>query len=132
REDVADVHVDRARTEEELAGDLAVRASFGNPPHDLELAPAQVRAAERRRGLPAEAALDRLAHRVQLGGDAARERPRPEPARGPVGVHELLDTGLALSGGGEGGSGAELRLRRLEREAERAQDPESAPEARSR
>ena len=38
-EDVAHVHVDRARAEEELGGDLAVGAALGDQPHDLELAP---------------------------------------------------------------------------------------------
>jgi len=44
------VHVDRALAEEEVAGDLAVRAADGDEAHDLALAAGEARAA--RYGLP--------------------------------------------------------------------------------
>jgi hypothetical protein len=37
--DVADVHVDRAWAEDELARDVAVRAAVGEQAHDLDLTP---------------------------------------------------------------------------------------------
>jgi RNA polymerase sigma-B factor len=43
-EDVANVHVDGTRAEEQRACDLAVRAADCDEPHDLELAPRQARA----------------------------------------------------------------------------------------
>src|SRR5215211_4559182 len=38
-EDAADVHVDRARAQDQALGDLAVRQARGNELHDLQLAP---------------------------------------------------------------------------------------------
>ena len=116
-QDVAHVHVHRARAEEQVVRDLAVRAADGDEPHDLALAArrpppsasASARPTEPRR--PTRRARH-LARR--LGG----QRARAELARGAVGVAQALERELALARGGQRDARAQLDLRALERHVE--------------
>ena len=86
---VADVHVDRAHGEEELGGDLAVRAPFGDAPDDLQLPRRQAGGGAD----PAPAA-------AELG----ERRARPPPAAGgrragaPAGARRRATRGPARRG----------------------------------
>ena len=120
-QDVADVHVDRARAEEELLGDVAVRAPDGDQPHDLELAAGQP-------ALAARAAAHRLAERGDLVRRLGGQRAGAELARAAVGAAQALERRLAVAGGGEHDAGAQLDLRALERDVEAAVDLDRARE----
>src|SRR3954454_9923560 len=61
-EQVAHVHVDRARADEELLGDLAVGAADRDVAQHLELAPGQLALIRRGRRPAAEPLRHRLAH----------------------------------------------------------------------
>ena len=76
-EHVAHVHVDRARAEEELVGDLAVRASDRDQAQDLELSACQAALLQVAGGPAAEALVDPLACRLEIGGGAVREGRAP-------------------------------------------------------
>ena len=122
------MHVDRPRAEEEVAGDLAVRAADGDEADDLALPPRQAAAVGVRLGPHAQPRDDGLAERGELVGRRRGERSRAELARDPVGVAEALDRELALPGRGERGAGAQLDVGALVGEVEAAVQLDGAGE----
>ena len=112
------MHVDRARAQHELTGDLAVRAARGHQAHHLELAARQAGVLVVGGRTPAEPALDRLAEPRELVGGLGRQRRGAEPAGRAVRLHQPLDRRLALPRRGERDTGAELDLGSLERDLE--------------
>ena len=80
-QDVADVHVDRARAEEQLPGDLAVGAPDRDKAQHLELTPRQAGVLQLPRGPSAESTLDprrggRAPQRRRLGRAPSRRAAR--------------------------------------------------------
>jgi hypothetical protein len=67
------VHVDRARAEKELVGNLAVRASHGDQAQDLELSSCQAALLQAAGGPAAEALVDPLAGGREIRGGAVGE-----------------------------------------------------------
>jgi hypothetical protein len=131
-QEVADVHVDRARAHEQLAGDLPVRAAHGQQSHDVKLPAGQAFARELL-GLPAaEPAVGLLAELGQARGEAADGRLGLEPASGAVGTDEPLHRLLAAAGGDQRGGGTALGLEPLERRADPLQELDRPLELRRR
>jgi len=103
------VHVDRPRTQEQVAADLLVRAADRDLSDDFELAAREASGLDVVHSSPAQAALDRLAeHRQGLGG-ALRERPRVKLAGGAIGLDLALDGLVALAGRRQGLTQTKLR-----------------------
>jgi hypothetical protein len=113
------VHVDRARAEEELRRDLAVRHSLGDESHHFGLA-ASERGDIPITGRAAKPLLDRFAELLGCARGTTRERACAELSREPVRLGLALDRELALSGGREGDSGSVQDLGALGGDPQRA------------
>ena len=114
------MHVNRARAEEEIQGDLPVRTADGYEPDDLELASGKPAVLELTRRGPAVALIDAFAELRELRAGTTREWPRAELARRPVRIGQPLDCCLVLAGRGQRDARAKLCLRTIERELELA------------
>ena len=122
------MHLDRARTENELVRDLGVGAPDRDEPENLELATGQAASLELPCRASADSPVDLLTELLESGSGARDERPRTEPAEAAIGVDETIDADVAVARRRKGGAGAELRHRALERRVDLIEQLERSAE----
>src|SRR5688572_984387 len=109
------MHVDGARAEEQLVGDLAVRPSDRDETKDFVLASCQAAVFQLASGLAAETLVDLLADGLEIRGRSVCERTCSQLPERAVCAGEPLDAELAFAGFDQGDPGARLCQCALER-----------------
>jgi hypothetical protein len=114
------VHVDRARAEIELLGDLAVGSTDGHETQHLELATCQTRSLKMAGGAASEPLLDPFAELLERSRRQAGYRLGAELVGGAVGVGQSLGRRLPFPGARERRRGPEVGVGALGRKLELA------------
>jgi hypothetical protein len=116
------VHVDGARAEEQLVGDLAVGAPDRNQAQDLDLTSRQSGMLKLARGPSTESTLDLLAEVGELLSRLPCKGAGTKPTGGAVGRGQTFDRQPALPCGRERDGGSQFGLGPLVRHADVAEE----------